>query len=143
MNGLALRCALVCASAGRCHHTPLAQHPEPTGEDTLWLERRRTTRQRTKTATGSSVTPIVHQASQPWPQHLGVAAHALDKHCAVTVTPPPQTTASWDGEPFHVHVDQGAATAKVWLRDGVVAGGSGFRGADRHDSHHPHVALMC
>lgn len=30
------------------------------------------------------------------------------------------------GEPPHVHVDKGAATAKVWLHDGTVARSSGF-----------------
>lgn len=29
-------------------------------------------------------------------------------------------------EPPHVHVDKGAATAKVWLHDGAVARCSGF-----------------
>ncbi|MGL1835184.1 DUF4160 domain-containing protein [Rhodocyclaceae bacterium SMB388] len=30
------------------------------------------------------------------------------------------------GEPPHVHVDKGAATAKIWLHDGGVARSVGF-----------------
>ena len=30
------------------------------------------------------------------------------------------------GEPPHVHVDRGGATAKVWLDDGTLAGSAGF-----------------
>lgn len=30
------------------------------------------------------------------------------------------------GEPPHIHIDKGSATAKVWLHDGSVARSSGF-----------------
>jgi hypothetical protein len=30
------------------------------------------------------------------------------------------------GEPPHVHVDRGGATAKIWLNDGTLASNAGF-----------------
>lgn len=33
-------------------------------------------------------------------------------------------------EPQHIHIDKGAATAKVWLHDGVVARSIGFSAQD-------------
>lgn len=34
------------------------------------------------------------------------------------------------GEPPHVHVDKGAASAKVWLHDGAVARSSSFAASE-------------
>jgi len=37
------------------------------------------------------------------------------------------------GEPQHVHVDRGAATAKVWLDDVTLANNSGFSAKELGD----------
>ncbi len=38
-----------------------------------------------------------------------------------------------NGEPPHVHVDRGGATAKVWLEPVAVAGTAGFAGRELAD----------
>jgi hypothetical protein len=37
------------------------------------------------------------------------------------------------GEPPHVHIDRGGATAKVWLENVVLAGSGGFSARDLGD----------